>query len=305
MIFKDYYKILGLDNSKVSASEIKVAYREQAKKYHPDVNSESSFSEERFKDINEAYRVLSNSSSKRKYDRMWNNHAAKKTIKYEESKRGSGSAFSDFFNMFFGDLNENKIEVSNEVKTKRKNKKAPVKGENVETSIDVSIEDAFYGVSKKISLRTIEGKMKTFDVKIPAGIRDNEKIRLLGQGKAGRNGGSNGDLFIKINIEDDKRFKIKGYNLYTDLFLTPWEAALGTRANVVGIDDESNIYIPGGVQSGENITIQGKGYKDSKGGRGDLIANIKVMVPKKLTDDEKEIFMKLKEVSSFNPRNIY
>ena len=305
MIFKDYYKILGLDNSKVSASEIKAAYREQAKLYHPDVNAESSFSEERFKDINEAYRVLSNSSSKRKYDRMWNNHAAKKTIKYEESKRGSGSAFSDFFNMFFGDLNENKIEESNEVKTKRKNKKVPVKGENVETSIDVSIEDAFYGVSKKISLRTIEGKMKTFDVKIPAGIRDNEKIRLLGQGKAGQNGGSNGDLFIKINIEDDKRFKIKGYNLYTDLFLTPWEAALGTRANVVGIDDESNIYIPGGVQSGENITIQGKGYKDSKGGRGDLIANIKVMVPKKLTDDEKEIFIKLKEVSSFNPRNTY
>ena len=305
MIFKDYYKILGLDNSKVSASEIKAAYREQAKLYHPDVNSESSFSEERFKDINEAYRVLSNSSSKRKYDRMWNNHAAKKTIKYEESNRGSGSAFSDFFNMFFGDLNENKIEENNEVKAKRKNKKVPVKGENVETSIEVSIEDAFYGVNKKISLRTIDGKMKTFDVKIPAGIRDNEKIRLLGQGKAGQNGGSNGDLFIKINIEDDKRFKIKGYNLYTDLFLTPWEAALGTRANVIGIDDESNIYIPGGIQSGENITIQGKGYKDSKGGRGDLIANIKVMVPKKLTEDEKEIFMKLKEVSSFNPRNIY
>lgn len=304
MIFKDYYKILGLDNSKVSASEIKSAYREQAKLYHPDVNSKSSFSEERFKDINEAYRVLSNTSSKRKYDRMWNNHVAKKTIKYEESNSGSGSAFSDFFNMFFGDTKEDKIE-ENTSKPKKKSKKVPVKGENVETSIDVSIEDAFYGVSKKISLRTIEGKMKTFDVKIPAGIRNSEKIRLLGQGKAGQNGGSNGDLFIKINIEDDPKFKIKGYNLYTDLFLTPWEAALGTRANVVGIDDESNIYIPGGVQSGENITIPGKGYKDARGGRGDLIANIKVMVPKKLTDDEKEIFMKLKEVSSFNPRNIY
>jgi len=304
MIFKDYYKILGLDNSKVSTSDIKAAYREQAKLYHPDVNAESSFSEERFKDINEAYRVLSNSSSKRKYDRMWNNHAAKKTIKYEESKRRSGSAFSDFFNMFFGDIKEDKIEES-EIKTKKNKKKVPVKGENVETYIDVSIEDAFYGASKKISLRTIEGKMKTFDVKIPAGIRDNEKIRLLGQGKAGANGGTNGDLFIKINIEDDKRFKIKGYNLYTDLFLTPWEAALGTRANIKGIDDESNIYIPEGIQSGEQITIPGKGYKDSKGGRGDLIANIKVMVPKKLTDEEKEIFTKLKEVSSFNPRNIY
>ena len=303
MIFKDYYKILGLENSKVSVSEVKAAYREQAKLYHPDVNVESSFSEERFKDINEAYRVLSNGTSKRKYDRMWNNHAAKKTIKYEESKRGSGSAFSDFFNMFFGDIKEDKIEEKSQ--SKRKNKKVPVKGENIETSIDVSIEDAFYGVNKKISLRTVEGKMKTFDVKIPAGIRDCEKIRLLGQGKAGINGGTNGDLFIKINIEDDKRFKIKGYNLYTDLFLTPWEAALGTRANVVGIDDESNIYIPQGVQSGEKITIPGKGYKDSKGGRGDLIANIKVMVPKKLTDEEKEIFTKLKEISSFNPRNIY
>ena len=305
MIFKDYYKILGLDNSKVSASEIKVAYREQAKLYHPDVNSESSFSEERFKDINEAYRVLSNSSSKRKYDRMWNNYAAKKTIKYEQSKNTSGSAVNDFFNMFFGDIKDDKIEENREVKTKKKKKKSPVKGENVETSIDVSIEDAFYGVSKKISLRTVEGKMKTFEVKIPAGIRDSEKIRLLGQGKVGQNGGSNGDLFIRINIEDDKRFKIKGYNIYTDLFLTPWEAALGTRANVVGIDDESNIYIPAGVQSGETIKIEGKGYKDSKGGRGDLIANIKVMVPKKLTDDEKEIFMQLKEISSFNPRNTY
>lgn len=303
MIFKDYYKILGLENSKVSASEIKSAYREQAKLYHPDVNSEDSFSEERFKDINEAYRVLSSSSSKRKYDRMWNNHAAKKTIKYEESNRGSGSAFSDFFNMFFGDLKDEHKENKKEKKINKK--KVPAKGENIETAIDVSIQDAFYGVNKKISLRTVEGKMKTFDVKIPAGIRNNEKIRLLGQGKVGQNGGSNGDLFININIENDSRFKIKGYNLYTDLFLTPWEAALGTRANVVGIDDESNIYIPGGIQSGEKITIPGKGYKDSKGGRGDLIANVKVMVPKKLTDAEKEVFTKLKEISSFNPRNIY
>ena len=303
MIFKDYYKILGLENSRVSASEIKTAYREQAKLYHPDVNAESSYSEERFKDINEAYRVLSNNSSKRKYDRMWNNRAAKRNVKYEESKRGKGSAFSDFFNMFFGDIKEPQQEEKKE--NKKKNKKVPAKGENIETEIDISIEDAFYGTSKKISLRTIEGKMKNFDVKIPAGIRDSEKIRLLGQGKAGLNGGKPGDLFIKINIEDDSRFQIKGYNLYTDLCLTPWEAALGTKANIVGIDDEASVYIPEGIQSGETITIHGKGYKDSKGGRGDLIANVKVMVPKQLTDEEKAIFNKLKEVSNFNPRITY
>ena len=303
MIFKDYYKILGLENSRVSASEIKTAYREQAKLYHPDVNAESSFSEERFKDINEAYRVLSNGASKRKYDRIWNNHAAKKTIKYEESKRGKGSAFSDFFNMFFGDLNEK--EIDEKQINKRKSKKVPAKGENIETSIDVSIEDAFYGVSKKISLRTVDGKMKSFDVKIPAGIRNSEKIRLLGQGKSGINGGNPGDLFIKINIENNSRFKIKGYDIYTDLFLTPWEAALGTKANIVGIDEEASVYIPEGIQSGEVITIPGRGYKDSNGGRGNLVANVKVMVPKQLTEEEKEIFMKLKEVSSFNPRSIY
>lgn len=302
MIFKDYYKILGLESNRVSFSEIKTAYREQAKLYHPDVNSENSYSEERFKDINEAYRVLSNTASKRKYDRMWNNRVAKKAIQYEESKRSSGSAFSDFFHLFFGDIKDTEIE---EVPEKKARKKVPVKGENIETAINVSIEDAFYGVNKKISLRTVDGKMKTFDVKIPAGIRDSEKIRLLGQGKAGSNGGSNGDLLIKINIENNSKFQIKGYNLYTNLFLTPWEAALGTRANVVGIDDESYVYIPQGVQSGETITIPGKGYKDAKGGRGDLIANIQVMVPKKLTEEEKEVFTRLKEVSSFNPRNIY
>ena len=302
MIFKNYYKILGLENSKVSIDEIKTAYREQAKKYHPDVNVGDKFSEERFKDINEAYRVLSTPASKRKYDRMWNNHVGKKSIKYEESKRRTGSIFSDFFNMFFGELDENRVEENN---SKKKSKKQPVKGEDVETSIDISIEDGFYGSTKKISLRTIEGKMKSFEVKIPAGIRENEKVRLLGQGKVGVNGGKNGDLFINIHIKDDERFKIQGYDLYTDLLLTPWEAALGTRANIKGIDDESSIYIPQGIQSGEKVTIPAKGYKDAKGGRGDLIAQVKVMVPKKLSEDEKEIYMKLKEVSSFNPRNIY
>lgn len=302
MIFKDYYKILGLKNSKVSIEEIKSAYREQAKIYHPDVNVGSKFSEERFKDINEAYRVLSVPVSKRKYDRMWNNHVGKKNIKYEESNRTSGSIFSDFFNMFFGELGEEKIE---ETTSSKKIKKQQIKGEDVETSIDISIEDAFYGTKKKISLRTIEGKMKSFEVKIPEGIREKEKIRLLGQGKPGKNGGKNGDLFINIHIKNNERFKIKGYDLYTDLLLTPWEAALGTRASIKGIDDESSIYIPQGIQSGEKITIPAKGYKDAKGGRGNLIAQVKVMVPKKLTDDEKEIYTKLKEVSSFNPRNIY
>ncbi len=298
MIFKDYYKILGLETNKVNNDEIKIAFREQAKKYHPDVNTGNASTEERFKDINEAYRVLSNSSSKRKYDRMWNNHVGKRQSNksYEESKRDKDSLFSDFFNMFFGTPIQNKEDTS---KTK---KKVPIKGDNIETEINVGIEDAYFGIEKKISLRTVAGKMKTFSVKIPSGIRDGEKIRLLGQGKQGQNGGKNGDMFIKINIENNNKFKLQGYDVVTDLFLTPWEAALGKRVNIDSIDDTVSLYVPPGIQSGEKVRIPQKGYKDGRGSRGDLIAEVKTVVPKKLTDDEKELFEKLKNISSFNPR---
>ena len=144
--------------------------------------------------------------------------------------------------------------------------------------------------------------MKTFTVTIPQGIRDGEKIRLIGQGKPGINGAKNGDLFIKINIKDDKKFKLQGCDIYTDLLITPWEAALGTRVNIKSIDEETKVYIPQGIQSGEKIRIPGKGYKDGKGSRGDLIAEVKIMVPKKLTDEEKKIFEELNKVSTFDPR---
>lgn len=144
--------------------------------------------------------------------------------------------------------------------------------------------------------------MKTFSVKIPEGIRDGEKIRLLGQGKIGQNGGKNGDMFIKINIKNNNKFRLKGYDIATDLFLSPWEAALGKRVNIEAIDDTVSLYIPPGIQSGEKIRIPQKGYKDGRGSRGDLIAEVKTVVPKKLTEDEKELFEKLKSISTFNPR---
>ena len=294
MIFKDYYKILSLETNRVSSEQIKNAYRLAAKKYHPDVNVQDRLSEEKIKDVNEAYRVLSNPSTKRKYDRMWVNNVGKK--KYEEASRSSGSVFSDFFNMFFGTNQEENIKT-------KKQQKVPVNGENIETSIDVALEESFYGQEKKISLRTIDGKMKVFTITIPAGIRNGEKIRLLRQGKEGINGGKNGDLFIKVNIKNNKKFKLKGNDLYTDLYLTPWEAALGTKAQVYSIDDPTQVYIPEGIQTGEVIRIPGKGYKDGKGGRGDLVAEIKVMVPKKLSLEERNLFENLNKISKFNPRN--
>ena len=301
MIFKDYYKILGLETNKVSVDTIKSAYRESAKKYHPDVNVGDKIAEERFKDISEAYRVLSNTASRRKYDRMWNTHigrSKKGKTSYEESKRSADSVFSDFFQMFFGNMKEEQPEDSKE----RRNKKPAIKGDNIETEISISIEEGFYGLNKKVSLRTIEGKMKTFDIKVPAGIREGEKVRLIGQGKSGQNGGKNGDLFIKIHLENNVKYYIDGYDIYTNLYLTPWEAVLGMRAKIDSIDETVSIYVPQGIESGEKIRIPNKGYKDGKGGRGDLVAEVKIMIPKKPTEEELALFKQLKEVSSYNPR---
>ena len=297
MIFKDYYKILGLDTNRVTMSQIKVAYREQAKKYHPDVNISNKRNEEIFKDVNEAYRVLSNQSSKRKYDRMWNHNIgkAKKNMSYEESKRSKDSIFSDFFKMFFGSTLDTEEERVSEKKNSRR-------GENIETEINISIEDAFRGKEQTIGLRTVEGKLKKFTVKVPAGIQNNEKIRLVGQGKAGIAGGKNGDLFIRVKINDDPKFKLEGYDLRTNLYLTPWEAALSTKVVVNGINEDVQVYIPSGIQSGENIVIENKGYKDGKGGRGNLILETRIMIPKHPSEEEKALYSKLEEISNYNPR---
>ena len=250
MIFKDYYKILELKTNRVSSEEIKNAYRLAVKKNHPDLNVEDKLAEEKIKDINEAYKVLSESSSKRKYDRIWNKNNMKiKQQQYKEENKKNNASFGEFFNMFFGT-------TENIVKPKiNKQEKNPINGENIETSIDVDIEEVFYGLDKKISL--------------------------------GIDGGKNGDLFIKVNIKDSEKFKLKGNDLYTNLYLTPWEAALGTRTTVYSIDDGTVVYIPEGMETGEILKISGKGYKDGKGGRGDLIAKVNIMVPKKLSEQEK------------------
>lgn len=289
MVFKNYYKILDLETSHVTIDEIKLAYRQAAKKYHPDLNVGDNLAEDKIKDINEAYRTLSVPSSKRKYDRIWNSHFRK------EQKAFSGKGEKgNILKMFIGDLeNEEKPIIKRSKETK---------GDNIETSININVQEAFYGTKKILSLRTTDGKNKKIEVSVPEGIQKGEKLRLIGQGKHSEGNGNDGDLIIKINIEDNKIFKLKGNDLYTDLLLTPWEAALGTRTTIKSIDDEMQIYIPQGIQSGERIKIQGKGYKTSTGKRGDLFANIKVVVPKQLTEQEKEIFEKLKKISNFNPR---
>ena len=292
MKFKDYYKILELESSKVTEEQIKTAYRKQAKKYHPDVNVGNKLAEERIKDVNEAYRILSNPTTKRKYDRTWNYNIGYK--KRKSKQKTSGEVASEFFGMFFGNSN-----IKEEI---AQSKLPPLKGENIETKINITIEDGFYGAEKKIVLNDLDGKPRTITLKVPEGIQNGERIRLIGQGRQGKNGGKNGDLYIKINIENGKKYKLEGYDLYTTIPISPWEAALGTRANVDAIDEETKIYIPQGIQSGEKIKIPGKGYKIDNNTRGDLIAEVKIVVPRNLTEKEYKMFEEFSKISKFNPR---
>ena len=302
MIFKDYYKILGLDTNKVNIDEIKIAYREQAKKYHPDVNSGDNRAEERFKDINEAYKILSEPTTRKKYDRMWNSHIGKKKSKLakkstENTKKTATRG--EIFNALFGIEN-----INDEGLHKNKNSKVPTQGEDIETEIPISIIEGFFGQTKKISLRTVSGKMKNFEINIPAGIRNGEKIRLIGQGKPGTNGGKNGDLLFKIKIIEEKKYKLIGADIYTDLNISPWEAVLGTKVEVDAIDETIGVYIPQGIETGEEIHISNKGYKDNKGGRGEFIIKIKIMIPKNITEKERELYRQMKKISKFNPRDL-
>ncbi len=291
MSFKDYYEILGLKTNKVSIDEIKVAYREQAKKYHPDRHMGDSHSEDKFKEINEAYKILSDSKERKKYDRNWYVYRQRKKKIQDKDNEEKKTFKEKLLSILFG---------INPIKKKdtRNINKTPEKGENIETEADINIIEAFNGTSKKLKLLAVDGKTRTFTLDVPAGIQNNDKIRFVGQGKAGKNGGKNGDLLVKIHIKDTKDFKLKGADIYKEVSITPWEAALGTKLTVQSIDGEVSIVVPKGTQSGEKFLIKDKGYKVGRGMRGNFYIVTKIVVSKKLTKQEEELYLKLKELQN-------
>lgn len=294
MIFKNYYKLLELpQNIKSSQPEIKIAYRTQAKKYHPDVNIQNKAAEERFKDINEAYKILSDPIQKRKYDKQWNNYVGKKIQREKLSQKEIRA--NDIVNMFFGKSIQKKS--CDEIKLSKK-------GANIETSIEISIKEAFDGTNKKITLTSLNDKNKNISIDIPAGIQNGQKIRIQGKGKSGINGGDNGDLIITIDIKGNGTYQLDGDDIYVKLFVSPWDAALGSKAIVDGIDGEITVLIPKGTQNGDKISIPQKGYLKTDKQRGNLIIKTEIVIPKQLSKEEKELMMELKKVSKFNPNNI-
>ena len=284
MVFKDYYKILGLDSNKVTEDEIKTAYREQAKKYHPDMNVGNTDYEEVFKDINEAYRILSNDRTKRKYDFQWKRYSGKesKTTTKDEKK----SLKDNLIGIFLGEENA-------PAKAKEKVRQAPKYGEDITTRIDVSIEEAYFGVNKKLQLKSLDGKDTSIDIRIPEGVQNGEKIRLVGHGKPGKNGGKNGDLVVVINIKDSRNLHFERNNLATMLPLKVWEAALGTTKTIEILNEKISIIIPEKTSSNQNIIIKGKGYKVGEGKRGDLRV-ITQIVFDKMDEKTKKLYMEMK-----------
>lgn len=300
MKYKNYYKILGLKNEKVTDEEIKLAYRHLAKMYHPDINGGNESITEKFKEVNEAYHVLGDEASRKKYDRMYFAYKFKDGFSFDgtKDKVDAENGFSEMFNMVFGKKDEPKV------KTNLDKKDYPTIGEDLESEIDISLEEAFFGAEKKIAFKTTQGSLKTISVKVPRGIRAGEKIRLANQGKPGKNGGANGDLYIKVNILKHERFRIEGADLILDLPLSPWEAMLGCEVEIQNIDSNIFILVPECVISGERLRVASCGYLDGMGGRGDLLLEIKIMIPKNPTEEEKALFEKLRDVSKYCPRQI-
>ena len=289
MEYKDYYKILNLETTEVDFDDIKNAYRYQVKQFHPDRNKKNT--EEIIQDINEAYKVLSDTNLKRKYDRKWKTHVERNRIgnKTYEAREQNRTLKEEVYSMFFGDFAK---------KIKKKNEKnlTKLKGENIKTEININLEDGFFGVKKYIALRDVNGTLQRIPIDIPVGIKNNDRIRVVGLGKPGQNEGKNGDLFVNIKIENDKNMFLEGSDIRTIANIYPWEAALGTSITVSVFNEELKLKIPAGTQSGKRFEVPQKGYYDGFGGRGNLLIDININMPQKISDEELELYRKIEKL---------
>lgn len=320
--FRDYYEVLGVSRN-AGQEEIQRAYRKLARKYHPDVNKEPG-AEEKFKEINEAYEVLKDPEKRAKYDQLgsnwragqdfrpppgWDVHFDFGTGPGQQDFFWSGSGdFSDFFEMLFGGQGFRRAQA---VGRSRPGAAWRQPGADRHATLRITLEDAFHGAAKTITLQgmttAIDGavrpEVKSFEVKIPKGILPGQKIRLSGQGYEGISGGPPGDLYLEVEIEPHPVYRLEGRDLYMDLPVAPWEAALGAEVSVTTLGGTFSLKVPPGSQSGQKLRLRGKGMPNPKGTAGDLYAVLKIVVPKKLTRDEKALFEKLRDVSTFNPRS--
>jgi DnaJ-class molecular chaperone len=330
--FKDYYDVLGTSKA-ATEDDIRKAYRTLARKYHPDVNPGDKSAEDRFKEINEAYEVLSDPEKRKRYDQLGPNWKAGSDFTPPPGWQGAnvgldgfgdgigtgrGGGFSDFFESFFSGR-----------RGARAGAGFRMRGEDVDAEVALTLEQAHRGVTRTVSLQLDEtcptcggtgskdGKtcstcrgsgairrQRSFDVTIPAGVRDGSVIRLAGQGEPGANGAPQGDLFLHVRIEPHRLFDVIGDDdIQVEVPISPWEAALGAKTSVPTLDGDAEMKVPASTQTGKRLRLRGQGLNKRDGGRGDEYVKVKIVIPLKLTAKEKQLFEKLAAESHFNPRD--
>ncbi len=327
MKYKDYYKILGVDRGS-SDDDIHKAYRKLARKFHPDVNKESG-AEERFKEIGEAYEVLKDPGKRKRYDSLgpgwkmgddftpppgWQSTGGFRARKSGSADGFGFGGFSDFFDFIFGGGG-----------TRSGGARGPFgqgdfagfggfsggapRGRDHEAILEISLEEAIGEGKTRFTINTTEigpdgnphSGTRTLEVKIPEGVREGMRIRVSGQGGPGL-GGAAGDLYLKIKFKQHKLFRVHEHNLHLQLPVAPWEAALGAKVTVPTLDGKIRVSIKPGSSSGQKLRVPGRGLPKKGGGRGDLIAEISVVLPDKISKHERELFEMLADRSSFKPR---
>src|SRR5262249_37765860 len=295
--------ILGVPRS-ASQEEIQQAYRKLARAYHPDVNSDPA-AEDRFKDVSEAYAVLSDPQTRRRYDAFgpdfrqvpedvdpetWRRARAGAGRAGPGGPFGTGAAdvdLEDLLGELFGG--------------RARRGWGPIPGADQEAELEVTVEEAYHGAQRTVTLQGADGP-RSFDVRVPAGVTNGQRIRLAGQGGRGSGGGHPGDLYFVIRIARHPRYRVDGRDLYVDLPLAPWEAALGTSVVVDTPGGETKVKVPAGTSSGRRLRLRGRGLPHPRGSPGDLVAEAKIMVPGKLSHEERQLLEQLAATSTFDPR---
>ncbi|MCW2883983.1 MAG: curved DNA-binding protein [Streptosporangiaceae bacterium] len=317
---RDFYQALGVPRT-ASQDEIQRAYRKLARTYHPDVNKDPE-AEERFKEISEAYDVLSDPETRRRYDAFgaefrqvppdvspedWARaRAGAGRARAGAGRAGAGRAWStgggwdgaEGIDMedLFGDL------FGGRARGRGGRARGPIPGADQEAEIEVTVEEAYRGGRRSLTINGLGGP-RTLEVTIPPGVTDGQRIRLAGQGGHGTDGAPPGDLYLVVRLAPHPRYRVSGRDITVDLPLAPWEAALGTTVPVDTPGGEAKVTVPAGSSSGRRLRLRGRGLPNPRGEPGDLYAEIRIMVPTQLSSEERRLFEELAAVSDFNPRS--
>ena len=315
---RDFYEILGVSRN-ATQEQIQRAYRKLARAHHPDVNKDPG-AEDRFKDVSEAYNVLHDPETRRRYDAFgpdfrrvpddvdpetWNRAAAGGgpwaggAGTGPRARRGP-AADTGFATGFGEDIDLDDL-LGGLFGGRAGRGWGPIPGADQEAVIDLTVEEAYRGTRRSVTLEG-GGQTRTLQVTIPAGVTNGQRIRLAGQGGRGTEGAPAGDLYLIVRIAPHPRYRVEGRDLHVELPLAPWEAALGTTVAVETPDGEAKVKVPAGTSSGRRLRLRGRGLPNPKGTAGDLYAEARILVPRKLPAEERRLFEELAATSTFDPR---